>query len=154
MEFLEKLQEILTPALVWFFIGIIWMLIEFAIPGLIVIFFGIGALVTAAVCVFFNIPLEIQLLIFIVTSIASLICLRKWLKTIFVGRLASHNTSDMTDDCIGQKVIVTRKITKDPGGKVELNGCNWKAIADEDIEEGAVVMVESKDNLTLKVKKT
>jgi len=38
-------------------------------------------------------------------------------------------------------------------GKVELHGTNWNATADEDINEGEIVEIISKDNLTLTVKR-
>ena len=44
------------------------------------------------------------------------------------------------------------KIRPNIGGKVEFHGTNWNAVADKEIEVGAVVEITGKDNLTLKVK--
>jgi membrane protein implicated in regulation of membrane protease activity len=35
------------PAMVWFLIGLILIVSEFAVPGLVIIFFGLGAWVAA-----------------------------------------------------------------------------------------------------------
>ena len=79
------LSRFLNPALIWALVGLGLLLAEFAIPGLVVFFFGIGALVVAIVCVFAKVSLDIQLIIFIVASVALLLSLRRWLKTVFLG---------------------------------------------------------------------
>ena len=47
---MDWLKEFLKPELIWFLIGLVLLLMEFAIPGLVVLFFGIGAWVVAGVC--------------------------------------------------------------------------------------------------------
>ena len=67
----------------------------------------------------------------------------------------SSAKQDMTENMkefVGQKVVVVSKILPKVGGKVELHGTNWQAEADEEIDEGAVVEIVGKNNLTLKVK--
>ena len=90
---------------------------------------------------------------FIICSILSLVILRKWVKGIFIGHSAGkQNLSEDLKEFIGERAVVKEKITAKTGGKVELHGTNWTAIADNDIEEGAVVEIIGKDNITLKVK--
>jgi membrane protein implicated in regulation of membrane protease activity len=93
------------------------------------------------------------LIIFIIASVLSLICLRKWLKGIFLGHAVSkQNLKENLDEFVGQKAVVKEKIVPKAGGKVEFHGTNWLAQADEEIAEGATVQIISKDNITLKVK--
>ena len=40
----------ISPEIIWFVIGFVLILVEFAIPGLIVIFFGLGAWVVSFTC--------------------------------------------------------------------------------------------------------
>ena len=83
----------------------------------------------------------------------SLLCLRRWLKGIFIGHTKSKQ--DLKEDIrefVGQKVVVKEKIVPNIPGKVEFHGTNWQAQADEEIPPGAVVEIIGKDNLTLKVK--
>ena len=51
----------------------------------------------------------------------------------------------------GKIVTVTEAIRKDVGGRVDLFGVTWKAVADTDIPAGANVRVTGKQNLTLTV---
>ncbi len=150
---METIKELLKPELIWFLVGLVLLLMELALPGLIVLFFGIGAWIVALVCLVADASLNIQLLIFIVASALSLVCLRKWLKGIFLGHTTSQQ--DMTQDLsefIGERAIVREKITAQVPGKVELYGTYWTARADQDIDLGAPVEVIAKDNLTLTVK--
>lgn len=150
---MEKLKDFLRPELIWFLIGVFLLVVELAAPGLIIAFFGIGAIVVAVVCLFTDISLNTQLLIFITASVLSLVFLRKWLKAIFTGHLKSKQ--DMAEDLkefIGERAVVKERITPLRNGKIELHGTNWQARADAEIEPGAVVEVVEKDNLTLKVK--
>lgn len=147
------LKDFLKPEIIWFLIGIVLLVLEFAMPGLIVFFFGVGACVVALICLLTDITLNTQLLIFIITSVLSLLCLRKWLKGVFLGHVVSKQ--DITrnlEEFIGQKAVVKEKIIPKAGGKVEFRGTNWVAEADVEIAEGTVVEIIGKDNITLKVK--
>jgi len=96
---------------------------------------------------------EVQLIIFIVASVLSLLCLRSWLKGIFIGHVKGRQ--DMTEDLkefVGERAVVVEKISPKVGGKVEFHGTNWTAEADAEIAEGTAVEVIGKDSLTLKVK--
>ena len=150
---MEQLKEFLKPELIWFLVGLVLLIMEFALPGLIIAFFGVGAWIVALVCLITDIGINTQLIIFIISSVLSLLLLRKWLKGVFVGHVKSKQ--DMTADLnefIGERVVVKEKITPKAGGKVELHGTNWEACADEEIAEGTVVEIIEKDNITLKVK--
>jgi len=151
---METLKEFLKPELIWFLIGIILLIMEFAVPGIFIMFFGLGAIIVAIVCLIFDPSLNLQLSIFLVSSFLLLIVLRKWLKNIFIGREKEGESFDDTiDDIIGQKVIVARDIKPGLPGKVEFRGTLWKAEADEEIKKGVPVQITAKDNITLYVKK-
>jgi membrane protein implicated in regulation of membrane protease activity len=153
---MDAIKDFLKPELIWFLIGLILLVLEFIMPGLIIGFFGVGAWIVAIICLlsaYVTGSINTQLLIFIIASVLSLLLLRKWLKGIFIGHVKSQQ--DMTEDLnefIGERVVVKMKITPRSGGKVELHGTNWTAEADEEIAEGTVVEIIEKDNLTLKVK--
>jgi inner membrane protein len=150
---MDWLKEFLKPELIWFLIGLLLLLAEFAIPGLIVLFFGVGAWIVAVTCLVAAPSLNVQLGIFIGSSILSLVLLRRWLKGMFMGHVTG--TQDLNEDLnefVGERAMVMQAITGKQPGKVELHGTNWKAEADAEIPEGAVVEVVAKNNLTLKVK--
>lgn len=150
---MDNLEEWLKPQLIWFIVGLIFLLLEFAIPGLITSFFGIGAWIVATLCLFLDISLNTQLLIFLFSSVLLLVSLRKWFKTLFAGRDApSQFEAESLDAVLGKKAMVTKEITPNTKGKVEFRGTYWDAEAYETIPEGAPVEILDKDNITLTVK--
>ena len=47
------------PAVIWFLVGLGLLLLELALPGLVILFFGAGAWVTALVCAITDIKPEL-----------------------------------------------------------------------------------------------
>lgn len=150
---MDTIKDFLRPEIIWFLVGLVLLILEFILPGLIIAFFGVGAWIVALVCLITDIGINTQLIIFIISSVLSLLCLRKWLKGIFLGHAVSkQNLKENLEEFIGQKAVVKEKIMPNTGGKVEFHGTNWLAEADEEIAEGATVQITGKDNITLKVK--
>ncbi|MDD3096039.1 MAG: NfeD family protein [Candidatus Neomarinimicrobiota bacterium] len=140
----------ISPVLIWFLIGLGMMLLEFAIPGLIVIFFGAGAWIQAIlVAIFPAMPLWVQLMLFTIISIASLLLLRRQLKKHFFSN-QENAESEGLDDYIGKMAKVEKAILGGEG-KVIFRGTSWDAFADEDIPEGSTVRIIDKDSIRLKV---
>jgi membrane protein implicated in regulation of membrane protease activity len=150
---MDVIKEYLKPEIIWFVVGLVLLILEFILPGLIIAFFGAGAWIVALVCLITDIGINTQLIIFIISSVLSLLCLRKWLKGVFLGHSGSkQNLKENLEEFIGQKAVVKEKIVPKAGGKVEFHGTNWLAQADEEIAEGTMVQIIGKDNITLKVK--
>jgi membrane protein implicated in regulation of membrane protease activity len=150
---MEFLREFAKPEIIWFLIGLVLLFAELMIPGLIIAFFAFGAWVVAGICLVTDHSLNMQLIIFITSSVLSLALARSWLKGVFSGYVSSrHDMSEDLNDFVGQRVVVTEPITPKLPGKVEFHGTSWQAAADEEIARGAVVEIMEKDNLTLKVK--
>jgi membrane protein implicated in regulation of membrane protease activity len=150
---MHSLHDFLRPELVWFLVGLLLLFVEMVVPGLIIAFFAFGGWVVAAVCLFKPLTLNQQLALFIMTSVLSLVLARSWLKNLFSGYVTSRQDTNVDlNDFVGQRAVVTKKITVKLPGKVEFHGAPWRAAADQEIDEGAVVEIVAKDNLTLKVK--
>ncbi len=150
---MNSLQDFARPELIWFLVGLVLLFVEMVVPGLIIAFFAFGAWVVAAVCLLKVLSLNQQLALFIMASALSLLLARSWLKNVFAGYVTSKQDADTDlNDFVGQRAVVTQKITTKLPGKVEFHGAPWLAAADQEIGEGAVVEVVAKDNLTLKVK--
>ncbi len=147
-------EFILNPVLIWFVVGLIMFLIELAGPGLFVVFFGVGAWIIAIICYFVDISINAQLFSFIVISVLSLVLFRNMLKSLIEGHTRNkQNLESDLDDYVGSKGVVKEEIDASKGGKIELNGTQWDAEADEVIAVGETVEIIEKDNLTFKVKK-
>ena len=139
------------PAVIWFLVGLGLLLLELALPGLVILFFGAGAWVTALVCAFTDINLNWQILIFLVASLLGLVLLRKYLKMRFFGR-TDKEIEDQLEEFIGRKAKAVNDF-KNGAGKVEFKGAQWSATCNEPVSKGDWVIIRSKDSLTFKVEK-
>jgi inner membrane protein len=149
MEFILK-----NPGLFWFIAGIALMVMEFIIPGFIIFFFGLGAIITA-ILTWLGIlsSIEIQLLVFIVSSVLTLLLFRDKGKKYFRGGVSkSQVTGSISDDIIGERAIVAEEIDSAKlTGKIELHGTMWNAAADIIIPKGETVEIIGRKDLTLLV---
>ncbi len=136
------------PELFWFFAGLVLFLLELVIPGFFIFFFGLGAWVTAMVCLIGEPGTNIQIIIFAVTSVLSLVALRKMIQRKFFD--SKNNLSeDVEDEFTGKAGIVTALIGPDMKGKVEFKGTTWDAESKSEIKEGQRVTIINKINFTL-----
>ena len=145
----------LTAQLVWFVVGMLLLIAEFGIPGLVIGFFGVGALLTALVVKLGWIrDAGQEILLCAVLSVALLAALRR-----FVARWFQGFTADARDlarpphDVAGTRVEVVEAIDPDGvGGHVRLNGVLWKAQAKTGIAAGTVVEVIGVEGLVVHVR--
>lgn len=149
---METMQGLFKPELIWFLVGFFMLLVEFAAPGIFFVFFAIGAWIVAIACLAFDIPLTGQLFIFLISSVLTLLLLRKKFQTIFTG-VSGKSQHMPADEFIGEKALVKSRITPEHPGKVEFHGSNWTARADESIEENVYVEITGRSSLVLNVKK-
>ena len=144
-------MEILShPAVIWFLIGLGLLILELVLPGLVIMFFGAGAWVTAIASAIFDISLNMQILIFLVASLLGLVLLRKYIKKRFFSK-KDENAQDQLEEFIGRKAMAVEQF-KDGVGHVEFKGTRWSARSDEPVSEGQWVTILSQESLTLNVK--
>ena len=141
--------------LYWFLLGLALMLSELALPGFVIIFFGIGAWI-AALCIWLGVAnaFNTQLVIFLASSVLSLVLFRNQGKKYFRGKI-SGTMDDVSklDDVKGERAVVVEDIIpKDLVGKVEFHGTNWNAVAENEIKKGTPVEIVERSDLTLRVK--
>ncbi|MDD2235618.1 MAG: NfeD family protein [Kiritimatiellae bacterium] len=148
------MSSFMQPQYLWAIVGILLLLAELGIPGLIIFFFGLGALLTSVVLFVVPLGLNQQLVLFLVSSLLMLVGLRRWLKNVFTGFIANKQNLEVNadGDFTGKTVVVLEAIAPGRDGKVELNGTDWRAASDESLAPGERVTVTRQDNLTLFVK--
>lgn len=151
---LESLSSI-PPELVWALLGIVLIFCEFIIPGLVIAFFGGGALITALTTWLGLTPsLALQLLVFMVSSLLLLGLLRRFLKRTFLGSEKEGSEGMNFNVEIGKIVPVVEFIEPGVvGGKVRYQGAPWSARSTESVAPGESVRITGCDNLTLIVEK-
>lgn len=149
------IKSLLSPEIVWMVLGIIFIFVEFFIPGLVIAFFGVGALITALTTwIKLTTSLTSQLLVFILSSILFLVFLRKYVKRTFLGKTKEAESGRSFNVEIGKIVPVVEFIQPgEVGGKVRYMGTTWSATASEPIAPGESVEIIGNDGLTLIVEK-
>ena len=138
----------------WLSLGLILAVSEFVVPGFVIIFFGVGAFVTGIVkMIWAGLPDTLALLLFALFSLGSLLLFRKSFAGGKVVRDGdAKDGGDIDETCVGRKVSVVEAIAPGKAGKVELNGANWNAEAEEALASGATAVVSERRGLTLVVK--
>ncbi|HZW64657.1 MAG TPA: NfeD family protein, partial [Hanamia sp.] len=122
------MENFLTAAVIWIIIGLILFLLEFVIPGLILFFFAVGAWIVAIVCLFLDISINIQLIIFLVSSIISILLLRKGLSKILLKR--KHSSELLEDEFLGKIAKAETDISPGHDGKIDFKGTTWPAASE------------------------
>lgn len=135
----------------WITLAIFLLLAEAVTLGVFMLFFGFGALVTGLLLYVFDLNFSSQILVFLITSIVTLLVMRNTMKAWLVGPKKSVST-DNIEDVLGRRATVLEEIDPPAFGQVDLKGTLWKAMADEKLEVGTIVEVIGRDNLVLKVK--
>lgn len=139
-------------AFVWAAAGLILIGAEFLIPGFVIFFFGVGALITAVLTGV--IPglagqLALQALIWLGSTGLFAGLLRKLLQKVFYGTRIEGGVGKNT---IGRPATVTEQITPDRPGRIKFQGTTWKAISyTETFNPGDTVEIIEQKNLTFTV---
>lgn len=145
-------MDITYPGLMWLIIGATFFVLEMAVPGFILFFFGLAAWLTALGCYFFPWSVNTQLAVFIVLSMVCLFSLRGLMEKVFIG-----DKKDEGDDTVlahgGEKCKVTKGIRPPSEGQIKFAGTFWRAEADEEIKEGEIAEIIKQRNLLITVKK-
>lgn len=149
----EWIQELLRPEFIWALIGLLLVLLEFVTPGFVILFFGLGAWVVAAVVAFVDIRLNNQLILFVAASVAMLLLLRSWFEDVFRGLASGQRSGEMNpDEYIGRQVQVSGAIRPPQTGTIELNGVAWQARAQTALDTGQWAVITGRDSITFVVK--
>ena len=144
----------LNPVVIWFLAGLVLVIIEFMIPGVILVFFGAGAWITALCTQFGLTPgISAQLLVFAISSVLLLVFLRQRFRNGFLGRVSKIGmATDNIDDEIGGKVKVLEDLKPGTKGRVEFKGATWQAKSDTPLAAGSTAIITAHDSITLIIK--
>ena len=140
------------PEIVWFLIGLVLFLLELVIPGFVIFFFGVGAWITALLCLVTEPGVNLQVVVFAITSVLSLLIFRKMIQKRFFY-VREDRSDAVEDEFTGKEARVIADFGPDKRGKVDFKGTTWKAetVSDSNIKEGQIVIILEKENFKLKV---
>ena len=132
--------------LIWFLVGVFFLIAEFIMPTFILFFFAIGAIIVSLISSIYDLSINSQILLFALSSLTSLLLLRNYLKDVFRG-----NESKGTDQYFNHSVnkndnvaTVSKIIDLNTFGEIKYRGTFYKAQSNEIIEEGEIVKVLDK----------
>lgn len=139
-------------AWLWMYAAMAMMLLELAVPGFVIFFFGLAAMTVGLARFAFGeaFTMNWQLAAFSILSVVYLVLLRRWLKNVFPGEKAS---AGLSDEYVGRSARVVEEIPPAGSGRVVIGETEWTAVADAPIAAGAEVEVVSRSNLTVTVKR-
>ena len=136
------------PELFWFILGLGLFLLELVMPGFIIFFFGLGAWVTALVCLIGHPGVNLQIILFAISSTLLLIALRKIIQKKFLNSKGTRS-DDVDDEFTGKEALAKSDFGGIKQGKVEFKGTSWTAESTSEIKEGQRVVIIKKDSFKL-----
>ena len=141
------------PAAIWLISGLILMVAELVVPGGILLFVGLSAVITSAAW-FFGVVSgrpNAFVMFFILTMV--LILAFRGVTQKLVGGDSTVANTDEDLDIYGKTAIVLEKIG--PGekiGRIEFQGSQWPALSDgSEISSGSEVTIVCHENISLLV---
>jgi len=138
-------------AIGWLIICLALVLFEIVTMGLTTIWFAAGAL-AAFIIALFSLPLWLQILVFVVVSLVTLVVTRPLAQKYINSKTTRTNVESMT----GKVGKVEERIDNiEASGRVMIEGNSWLARSknDEVIEEGVVVKVISVEGVKVIVER-
>lgn len=142
----------MTPGLIWIIAGVLLILSEFVIPGFIIGFFGVAAVIVGGISCFAPWSAVWQLLTFALLGVVLLIGCRRFMPGVFKGKAVTDVPDIDGDDVKGKECVCVEEISSAGEGKVEFRGALWSAKSDEEIKPGSHCEVIARENVTLIVK--
>ncbi len=139
----------MSMAAVWIIIAGIALLIEAITTGLTSIWFTIGAFV-AAVAAWLGAGLPVQIVIFLVVSIALMLLVRPLAKKKVTGEIIPTNA----DSLIGKRLVVKEEVNNsEKKGMATVGDIDWRlnSVDGSIIKEGSVVIVKAIEGTKLMV---
>lgn len=150
----------MSAGLIWFLIGVGFLILELCLPGFVLIFFCFGSWVAALVAALWpGVGWSWEIAIFLVFSLAFMAALRKTALRTFRGKMrgapGDEAHDEIGDDVRGKTALVTKDVSVAAGGEIKFRGSFWRAVAAEPIPAGKTVLIvgrASEDGLTLEVR--
>jgi len=141
------------PCTLWFLAGFVLILLEFALPGVILIFIGMGAWVASLTCwLELTDTFASQTAIFAGSSVVLLVGLRRTFKDWFMGRSQAGNAQEVDEEFLNKEARVVTAINAQTNGKVEFKGAHWNARSSETLSPGDTAIIIAREGLLLTVK--
>ena len=138
--------------IIWLALFVVMLVIEGAGPGLVSIWFSFGALIALLVSFIPGVAWWIELIVFVVVSVATLLAFRPVVKRFY----KRNNIRTNVDSFVGKRGYVIEDITFLKPGAIKIGDVSWTAIPidkNAKILENEVIEVVAINGNKLVVKK-
>ena len=141
-------MQVNTMIFIWLGLLVLFLAVEFATAQLTTVWFALGAMVALLLAAFGVDNLAIQIIVFTLVSLVSLILTRPLVKK-WTRKKVQPTNADMV---IGEEAVVTETISNTDGkGLTKVNGAVWSARSADDsvIPAGNTVTVRAIEGVKL-----
>jgi len=137
-----------TITLAWLILGIVLMLLELLVPGLVVVFLGAGAIIVAAARWLGLVDGWMASIgLWLGSSLVLIFSLRDFFSRIGGGR-QERSPTDEDRALVGKVVEVMEAVGPQQEGRIRLGGTTWRARCDvERIEAGGQARIAFRDEM-------
>lgn len=135
--------------IIWLSVGVLLMILELVIPGMVTVFMGAAAVIVAGLrWIGLVESLGVSIALWMILSAVLVVALRSVLQR-FLPSESTHNAADEDTMALGQVVEVIRTCTDDTTtGRIRYQGTTWMAqTLDGEIPAGANARLLYRDNL-------
>jgi len=136
----------------WWVIGVLLIVLEMFAPAAFFLWMGISALITGAfLWVFPSMEWTVQLIIFSIQSILSIIVWRK-----FFFHISADSDQPLLNKRAQQfigRIFTLEEDIVDGVGKIKIDDSSWRVLAEEDYLAKSKVKVIGEDGINLKITK-
>jgi len=139
MEYFASAENV--QWLIWLGVGVVFVVAELVVPAFIVVFFGLGAFIAGGTA-FFGASIQVQLVVFGVSSVVLLLLFRKMMAATFTGEEAED---EQEPNYLGRQGEVVDAIHPPQPGRIKFQGSFWSARSSEAVEPGSMVRIVKRD---------
>lgn len=140
----------MEPWHIWIIVALIFFIMEIFTPGFAVACLSIGAIGSsiASAC---GLELKFQILVFAIATLLAFVLVRPVVLKLFHNK--SKEVLTNVDALVGKHAIVSEEIKPIVGGRVKVDGDDWKAVTADGspVEAGKVVRILKVDSVILTV---
>lgn len=140
----------MEPWHIWIIVALIFFIIEIFTPSFAVACISIGA-VCAAISTLCDVTLTYQIIVFALGTLLAFLLVRPLALRFLTNKSKMVKTN--VDALIGRQAIVSEEIKPVVGGRVQVDGDDWKAVTadNKEIPVGKLVRIIKIDSIILTV---
>ncbi len=134
----------------WIVLGLLLVILEMLLPGFVLIWFGVGALLVGSLLyVIPEMSWQWQLLVFSIFSLTSVFAWRIWSKNNLTDDPESDILNQRGRALIGRETLLIESIVNGVG-RIQVDDTFWR-VNGKDLEKGKLIRVVDVEGATLKV---